>query len=190
MTATTSGATITPLSVTPTLTLPAGQQFGTTVFTVAAPTATTATPIVFTVVPTAEEIANAGGQLGSIGVVNTSTGASVPCGVVGTELQCTASGPGQFSTVLGITAQRPAPPNTGVGPGPARAIAPARPVAAVAAVAAQNASVSAAPNLPNAGTGGILGAQPGGNSTLPWLPLMALAALVAGVAGYRRQRES
>jgi hypothetical protein len=67
-----------------------------------------------------------------------------------------------------------APPNTGVGPGPAR---PAPPVSQV-------------PQLPNTGTGGLLDSSTGGFE--PWLALgltlAAIALLSTSALAYRRSR--
>jgi hypothetical protein len=80
-----------------------------------------------------------------------------------------------------------APPNTGVGPGPARP-APAQVPQTQAPVA--QAPVAAVPQLPNTGTGGLL--NPTDSGIMPWLLLtlvVAASGLLAGSAfSYRRSR--
>lgn len=70
-----------------------------------------------------------------------------------------------------------APPNTGVGPGPARPVS-------------QAPSVSAVPQLPNTGTGGLL--DSGSAGVTPWmflgLTLAAIALLGTSAFAYRRSR--
>jgi hypothetical protein len=112
-----SSVVVTPVVISVPFSLAPGEQLGGTAFDITVPSAMSA---VVTVAPSPSELMTVGGNVSRIAVVNVTTGATVPCQLVGPQLECEIRAAGSYTTVLLPTTLSPVV-QQGVSQGPASA---------------------------------------------------------------------
>jgi hypothetical protein len=112
-----SSVVVTPVVISVPFSLAPGEQLGGTAFDIAVPTNMAAE---VTVAPSSTELMTVGGNVSRIAVVNVTSGATVPCQSVGSQLACQITAAGSYTTVLLPTTLNPVV-QQGVIQGPASA---------------------------------------------------------------------